>query len=121
MTHRERLLLVAELLWGRRWQTAMHEETGLSRHTIVRYAGGKRAVPERLLEDLDATMVFRIGRMAAALDGLAVLMLSDGRPVAFSAAGEPVEPEGELRDRLRGVLEEVKSTTMTKEPADAPE
>lgn len=67
MTPRERLLQVAPLLWGERWQTAMAEEMGISRRTVSRYALWK-PLPRKLAQELDAALLARLEAMVEALE-----------------------------------------------------
>lgn len=113
MTGRERLLALAPLLWGADWHSAMGRELRVHRRTLGRYASGTRPVPEFLLQELEATAMLRIGKMAGALNATAALLTSDGGflkdLLTFTAAGEPHTLPPDLRDRLRLVLEEVKA------------
>lgn len=115
MTGRERLLLVASLLWGKQWQTGMREELRINRRTLGRYVAGDREPSPHLLLELDAAMLLRIGKMGAALDATVAILEPDGSLLTFSGAGDVVgwpmtgELPQDLRHRLWLVLEEVKA------------
>ncbi len=125
MTGRERLLLAAELLWGKNWKTAMGAEMGVHRRTLSRYNNGK-AVPLSLLQELDGALILRIGAMTAALGGVSALLLPSVRwgpdaLVVFSS-GEEMKLESDLCHRLLDLLQEVKiQCDALKGPADAAE
>lgn len=67
MTGRERLLQIAPLLWGERWQTAMAEELGISRRTVSRYALWK-PLPAKVARELDVALLARLEAMVNALE-----------------------------------------------------
>lgn len=69
MTPRERLLALAPLLWGERWQTEMGREMRIGRRTLSRYvhAPGK-TIPPALLQRLTAAALDRLDALADALD-----------------------------------------------------
>jgi len=68
MTGRDRLLQVAPLLWGRRWQAEMAEDLRASPRTLRRYVNGERAVDPGLLAKLEAALLVRLSEIAEALD-----------------------------------------------------
>lgn len=65
MSPRERLLEVAPLLWGERWQAAMSRDMGIHRRSLARYVSGQRPVPALLLARLETALEARAAQIEA--------------------------------------------------------
>lgn len=65
MTPRERLLEVAPLLWGERWQAPMAREMKLHRRSVARFVSGHRPVPDWLLVKLEEALEIRAAEIEA--------------------------------------------------------